>query len=262
MAILTASEDQLKFDPLKGGDMDSYDPLDSQESKRIAIYDKELGMALHPEQKQAVLDYKKRVGQSADEQQGALDKYKSGFSDSMSEADKQAQGILGQYKTAPAQKKIPINVMAEDGSIEGTYYVNKSWADKSMSKIDGKQAGDEYNVNVNFRGQIQGKEIHKLLTDAQEQTLLQDKEIAGINEAVSVAKGGAEAEIASHRGIATGAYNQNVDQAEQIIQATKDMWTNFMAEQQASFKRGIQTNTGGIRDLLESGALVIKGSVS
>ena len=76
MALLTASQDPLRYDKLIEGSDDN-DPLGKSASNRIRILDKDLGFAMHPEEKEAALGYKKEVDAAASKQSSALNKYKS-----------------------------------------------------------------------------------------------------------------------------------------------------------------------------------------
>ncbi len=264
MAILTASEDKLRYDALRGNGMDLADPLGPLASKRIKTYDKDLGFAMQPEQKEGALQFKEQVNETAGKQQSALDTYKNEFKTSMAAADQQAQGILGGIQNAPNQQKVAVNIIADDGSIEATYHVNRDWADQNLpgSGLNVTPVDGGFNIGVRVDGRVQGQEIHQMIGQAQEQTGLIDQEIAGANSGINDSRKATELEIASQRGIATGRYDLNVSQSEQVIEQTKAQWTTFVADQQQAFQAGVETNTGGIRDLINSGALVIKGTVA
>lgn len=263
MALLTAGEDELRYDPLRDNNGKGYDPLSKQASKRIRIYDKDLKTAMHPEEKDAALAYRDNVAQTADSQQAELDTYKKGFKKTLAAADKKAQGLLGGIRNVGGQDKIPVSITG-NGQVESTHYVNKGWAEEFLPTLNSSSKG-QYEPKQNGDGswwidaQGYGKELRDLIVKAEDQTALQDNEINAANKGIDKVRGGAESLIASQRSEAIKTYNQDVDQATAVIEETRGLWTNYLKQQQTAFTKGVQTNTGGIRDLLSSGALVVKG---
>jgi hypothetical protein len=268
MAILTASQDMLRYDPLKGGDLDSVDTLGKSAGKRVKTYDKELGYAVHPEEREGALAYKEGVAQETAAQKTALGEYETSFTEALEEADAQAQGILGQIEDVKQQETVDLQVLYHDGKTK-TYKLNKEWVDRNLAKDfpesefeikDGVytvrgDVGDEHTRAPNF-GML------RTIAQVLNQTRDIDTQLAGYQEQVEDVRAGATAEIASQRGIAEGTHAQNIAQAERNIEETGKLWTNYVAKQQQAFKDGAENNTGGIRDLLDSGALVVSGRVS
>ena len=279
MGILNANEDplrgdKLKYDPLKT----EYDPVGKAASNRIRTYDKDLGFALHPEEKESVLKYKGAVDSAVSEKQGQLNKYKTLATGALTAADDKAQGILGQAQDAVNNIKpqdlniVSVNVLAKDGTVEGTYYVPKDVAtglesqkfeDKPMFNTSWGEDGKSFNISVEVAGgHIAGKELHESLLDASEQTT----ELLGMTEDnYNTAKEVGQTQVDSlsstvetQSGIAWDAYNQSVNQGNQVVSSVKAQWTTFIEDQQVAFQKGVETNDGGIADLLNSGALIVK----
>lgn len=275
MPILTASQDMLKYDPLKAGDMDNVDPLGKAASRRIKTYDEDLGYAVHPEERDAANQYRSNVDAEASTQQGALDTYKTDYASSIAAADEQAQGLLGQFQDIPGQDTIDVNLSHMSDDIEGgTFRVNRAWAEDYMEKnfpnsnfrldestgrytVDGwiKDPDNPQNMSV------PDKELYLTLKAAQDQTNTLDDEYTAMQGQVTDARTAAELEIASQRGIAAGTYGQNVSQAETNIQATRDLWTNYQTSQREAFLAARESNAGGIKELVDSGALIVTGSI-
>lgn len=275
MGILTPDQDYLRYDPLRPVSMKDADPLGKAAGKRVRQYDKDLGFAVHPEEKEAALTYRKNINESVNTQQANLNTYKTDFNTSLEGADTQAQGLLGQFDKLPGQETIEIEVIGgPEDSEKRTYRVNKDWAFDYLPNKYGKAGFKEdkngvYTVNGYHAGDgefseggeteaVEDKRLTKILAEVQRQTVGIDKDY---ETNISEAKGLASTEIDSQRGIATKSYDQNVTQAEAMIEQTKKQWTTYLKQQQDAFTEGVKTNTGGIRDLVESGALVLTGSV-
>lgn len=277
MGILTLAGDSLKLDPLKeDGLKTEYDPMSAAAGKRVKTYDKDLGYAVLPEEKERDLSYKSAIDNQATSQQGAIDTYKSSYVKAMADADTKAAGILGDAeKQLNSVKKqdfgiIPVNVVDASGTkIEGTYYVPRV-AVENMAKDEEivSKWGEDGSFNVSVRtkhGLIRGQEFHDSFRDAAQQTKdyqkMADESYNTAKQAGGIQLDALKGEVATQKNIAQNAYNQNVSQAETVLNTIKSKWTNYVSGQQKAFQNGIKSNAGGIADLVKSGALVMKGSV-
>lgn len=271
MAILTASQDMLRYDPLKEGDLDRVDVLGKTAGKRVKTYDKELGYAVHPEERERASALRDVVEGAVSARETELSEYRADFEGALEEADVQAQGILGQIEDVKQQETVDLQVLSHGGETK-TYKLNKEWVDRNLAK-DFPEGGLEIKDGVyTVRGYTAADgdetayELNLMMLNTIGQVLNQtrdiDTQLAGYQEQVEDTRAGATAEIASQRGIAEGAYAQNVSQAERNIEETQNLWTNYVAQQQQAFMGGIESNTGGIRDLLDSGALIFSGRTS
>jgi phage shock protein A len=258
MAILTASQDYLRGDPLKEGE--EFDPLSPLASRRIRMMDESLGFAVHPEEREGITRFKEDVDREVGRIKKKRRSYESQARAALAEGDRAASGILSGYSGAPSQQTTKVNVYGP-GGVEGTYQVNAQWARENLGGV-GTKSGGAYNVNVVQGGRVRGKEIHQAMAGAAQETRQINKQISGVNASVDRARSGAEAEIASQRGIAEREINQTLSQYNRAIKETKAIYTRYITDQQQAFKSGIETNKGGIRNLLESGVLVAKGTVS
>ncbi len=277
MGILTPDQDFLKYDPLKKRSMKDSDPLGKAASQRVPQYDKELGFAMHPEEKEQVLAYRDGLKRSANTQQFNLDAYKTEFATALGGADDQAQGLLGQYDNVPGQETIDIKFLGgPEGEEEKTYRVNKDWAvdwfpsnylkanftydeENDRYTVDGYTPGDSESSEGGATEPVKDKRLASVLADIQRQTTGIDDDLStNINNARDLAS----QEIGSQRGIATASYDQQVSQAETTIKNTREKWTNYLSEQRQAFTKGVANNTGGIRDLVESGALILRGKTT
>ena len=281
MAILSLSSDKLKYDKLKEEPLGKvqYDPVGKVESSRVKEYDSRLGYAMHPEEKEATLAYEKNVGLAAEQQQKAITDYDNTYKTKMSAADSSGAGIISQAQAQlssvkkPSFDLVPIRVV-NGNNIEQTYMLPRSVAEGLHEKFTGGNEaylsnwvddGKALNVDVNVGGQPYGKELHQALTDAVEQVNSAQK----INDDAyntAMKTGGMNIEsarqtLASQKGIAEKYHTQEMSQANSVLDSIKSKWTDHVSEQQAAFQNGIKTNDGGIRDLLQSGALTVKGSV-
>jgi hypothetical protein len=276
MGILSLSGDRLKYDPLKEDQLKyEFDPYSAEAGKRVRTYDKELGYAVHPEEKAYAKAYNGYIDKQAQEQQSAIDAYKANNAVAMSKADKEASGILASVKGQVAGIKkqtvptIPINVVSSDGkTIEGTYKLPKSVAEEMAKEKElVTKWGDDGSFNVSVRtkhGYIRGEELHKEFGDAVN-TINSYNEIYADNYDAAKKAGemqfdSVQKQIASDRKIALDAYNQNVSQANQTLNQIKGKWTGYVSQQRKAFQSGIKSNAGGISDLVNSGALVFSGS--
>lgn len=262
--LLTASEDSLLSDKLKDDPLkqeNEYDPVGVEEGNRVRIYDKDMKMAMHPEEKESALNFKSEVDDKVAEQTGILNQYKSDWAESMAKADAAAQAQIAKAKSqrptvsAAKQEKVTVNV-SSNGNHEASYIVNKEWADQAL--------GGNYNIDV----EGYGKEVHQALQSAMKQTHDVDKERAqSISDAQATADQahamsiqGLEEQVASQRQIATNEYNQNVDLYNQQISETQQVWINWLNKNQQAFIDGVKNNDKGITNLLNSGALEFKGT--
>lgn len=281
MGILSISGDSLKYDPLKEDRLkNEYDPVGKAESKRVKTYDKELGWAMHPEEKAGVLDYRNRVNAAVGQQESAIGKYQSTYSSAMSEAEKQAAGILADAQGQVAGIKryttptIAVNVVDASGNnVEGTYHMPKEVAEKLAGEKGVSTRWNEdgsFNVSVRTNeeggGRIIGAELHEAFRNAESQLAeyqdIYDSQYDAAKQAGEMQVGTLQNEIDTQRNIAQNAYNSNIGMANQQLEALKGKWTGFVTEQRAAFQQGIKTNNGGIADLVNSGALVMKGRVA
>ena len=276
MGILSLSGDQLKYDPLKEDSLkNAYDPMSKAAGKRVQTYDKELGYAVHPEEKAYATYLKGAVDEQANKQQGAISNYQSQYNSAMSEAEKQASGILstaqGQVDGIKRQNidTIPVNIVSPDGnSIEGTYNVPRSVAEKLAEEKELVSRWNEdgsFNLSVRSRhGKMLGQELHeefsKAVATLGEYEQMNDEAYDTAKQAGEMQVDSLKSEIDTQRNIATGAYNQNISFANQNLAQIQAQWTNFVTGRQQAFQEGLKTNTGGIADLVKSGALVLKGS--
>lgn len=261
MAILTASQDELRGDKLKADPLATeYDPVGKLESKRVETYDKELGFALHPEQKDYLNTRKDLVNADATAKEKALKDYQENFNKELTAADVAAQQQLGQIQE-PTMDLTTIRVM-NGSTIEQEYVVPRSIAEelaKEKTLATGWFGeGAYFNVDVKPIGTSDGygKELHEALGEAAVQT---QAWLKMAHDETALYRRSAQEEINAQRQMAMEGYNQNVDQATKIIGATRAIWTNFVRDQRQAFARGIERNTGGIKDLLDSGALVMGG---
>lgn len=272
--LLTISGDSLKFDPLKEDALkNEVDPYSKNLSNRVKTYDKEWGFSMHPEEKAAALQYKGGVDTAVEQSRGVLDEYKTSQAAAMAEADSSAQGILGQARAAIAAapssvRTIPIRVVDASGTnIERVYNLPRTVAEEleRNGALTTAWVDDGAAFNVSTRvdgGATRGQEIHDMLANAEEQVRIANGELSAAREAADIQYGAMQESVDSQRGIAQNAYDTQVDLAEQQIAAIQAKWTTFLTEQKTAFQSGLKTNTGGIRDLVESGALVMRGTVN
>ena len=273
--ILSMAGDRLKYDPLKEDSMQyEYDPLGNSAGKRVATYDKDYGFSMLPEQKAVAETYKYQIDDAATKQQEAIDQYKTSAQSAMSKADETASGILSTAKSSvdaivkPSVETVPVRVV-NGNTVEATYNVPRSVADELAAKdgINTAWVDDGKYFNVDVRadgGSIIGKEIHDMLRGVSEQvTAAEETNQLSYDTAKEVGNSqvaSLEGEVASQRKIATDTYDQAVSQGESTLQAIKDKWTTFLTNQRDAFQSGITTNNGGIADMINSGALVMKGN--
>lgn len=277
MGILTMSGDSLKYDRLKEDALKGeYDPVGKAEGKRVKTYYDDYGFAMHPEERTAAEGFKNKVDEVAAQQQGAINQYQSAYSGAKSEADAKAAGILAdaQAKAGSIKKQsvptVPIRVVDASGKkIEATYNVPREVAEKLAAEkelvsswVDG---GKNFNVSVKTRsGRYLGQELHTMIqgvtNQVNEANKIYDSYYDTAKEVAGSQIDSLKQDIASQQWIAQAGYDQNVSQANAVLSTIKGKWTTFLSDQRAAFTAGIQTNNGGIKDLVQSGALAMKGS--
>jgi hypothetical protein len=275
MAILKPDRDGLRGDPLQGDQLSTFDPL-SPENDQIATYKKDWGFAVTPEQEAGANQYKGDIDKRLAQQKSALASAQSQFAAQMSAADKEAQGLLSRARSEAAGIKGGsmdlVSVRVVDGSgknVEGSYTVPREVADK-LAATKGLStswiSGNTFNISSRVDGgRTQGQELHDALREGQAMTQknqsLVNKQVDAAKKAAGMQVGALEKQIESEKGIAQANFAQQESMAQQSIAATERIWPNFLGEMTDKFIKGRETNTGGIRDLLASGALVAKGGL-
>lgn len=277
MAILTLSSDQLKYDPLKNDSLGpkQFDPIGKEESKRVKTYNNDLGFALYPEEQVAVDAYKGQIDDAAGKQQGAIDQYRNQFNNTMSAANEQAGGILNNARTQvssiadPSKGLVPVRVYT-DGTLEGTYMLPRDTMETlSQNDFNGEEGhfaskwvDDGFNIDTRPVGapHAYGAELHQALSTAAEQVKQNQSSYDAAIQAGNMQVGSLENSIGSQQELADAAYNQNINQANIVLNSIKGRWTSFLTDQQQAFQDGIRTNAGGIADLVNSGALIVTGT--
>jgi DNA-binding ferritin-like protein len=275
-SVLTLSGDDMRYDRLKEDALrPGYDPMSPEAGKRVMTYDKELGYAVHPEDKAYAGLVKEKVDEAAGKQQSAIEKYSKQYSQAMSEADARAAGILSDARSQvgsikrPTISTIPIRVVDASGqNIEGSYNLPRSVADelsKNGELVTNWGADGSFNISVRTKhGLIRGQEIHDAIREATQKV----EKYQGLNDSAydAAKKAGnsqissLEGEIATQRRIAQDRYDQNVGQANQVLRQIKAQWTTYLTTQRKNFATAKKTNDGGIADLLKSGVLTPKVS--
>jgi hypothetical protein len=268
--------DKLRNDPLRA-DALRYDPIGKDRNKDVDHYYKDWKVAMSPEERAGGENYKGQVDTAVKQQTGLLNQYRSAYGTALNAADAQASKIMGDARgqvagamgKIPTQQRVKFSVYSDGfGKLEHTYSINADAAANIMAEINKQDAlvgGDAKNgYAINSKGY--GKEIHEALIDAQRQTdaaddILRDQRSAA-GEAGEIQLGALSDAISTQRGIMTTAYDNEVAQAEKQIAFTKSLWTNYLKDQQAAFTRGKETNAGGIKALIDSGALEVTGKIS
>jgi len=284
MPILDANKDWLKADPLKQEGLDTYDPLGRGTERYVATYDKDLGFAMSPHQKERTEEFKKTVDETAGQQRQALLEYKDQYKSSMAAADKQASSALGAAKKAlssakaPQSNKVRVTTAGQEwvetdniGSgyyraVKGkSYWVDKTWLKNLKTKSKGTwtakaQRGGTYTIDPRERG----SQLDSVLKLVQKKTLASEK-IANDKYQKAMAAGqgqisDAEKAFGIQRGAAQDLYAGQAKMAEAKIAETEAAWTNFVQERQTAFTQGVKNNTAGMQTMMKSGVFKVKGA--
>ncbi len=265
--------DQLQFDPLKHGD-----PLSPAYNKEVDNYYSDLGAPMSQGQYKASQDFKGEVDKTVEKQKGLLGQYRNDYNKALTEADDQLSGILSEAsaKNAQAVSSIPqirpvsFSVWSDGwGSLEQTYTIDKSMADKIMAEANKQTPGivaydPKRGYMINSKGY--GKELHEALIDAQAKTVeygqIYEKQRSAVQTAGDMQIGAAEEAAAIQRKSMTDQNAETERQFSASIADTESKWTTYVSDLQTAFQKGQQTNTGGIKQLVESGALTVTGRLA
>ena len=243
--------DSMQYDPLKN------DALGKAAGKEVDHFYDDWGVALNPQERAASEQYQKAVGEAAGKQEAALGEYKTGFQREFGAADRQARGLLASAQQQSQIKVVPFSVWSDGwGQLEQTYYVPEDAAKQIMADVNKEKKGlvAEWEGGYRINSKGYGADIHKALSDAQQQTqkaqAARNTQVQGMADAVGI-----------QRESALNTYEGNVNLANQAISATKAKWTTHLQDMQVAFKAGVAGNATGIQSLVQSGALVFKGNV-
>ena len=266
--------DALRYDPLRG-DVLKTDGLGKDTRKNVDPYYKDIGVAM-PSQKRAGYDAQQSAyAQDISQRQGLLAQYSKDTEAQIAAADKQAQGMLakarGQVSRAvgsvPKIKRTGFTV-ANGNNVEATYSIDQRYADEMFKRLNKTGAkvhnnGDSsYSINV----QGYGKEVHTAFRELRQETeknerLLRKQQDAirrqGANELKQL-----QGDIGLQRQAAVNKRDAEIGMAQQQIDEAKRQQMQITRDLQDNFQRARQQNTAGINQLLESGVLVKKASVS
>jgi hypothetical protein len=216
------------------------------------------------------------INKAVGEQKSALGKYETDFATGMAEADRESAALLGQIQP-PTMDLVTVRVM-NGSTVEGEYRVPRAVAMKisepltRVAKTDDVEGasyddwsplaiewfGSNYlNIDVTptGTGNSYGKELHEAFGAAAAQTA---ESLGAATELAETEYNAAKTSIESQRGIAERRYAFEVERTNKIINETEGLWTGFIADQRKAFVDGQARNTGGIADLLKSGALQVK----
>ena len=227
-------------------------------------------------QKRAVYDATQDAyNQDIAKRQGLLAQYQKESESALAASDTQAQGILskarGQVSGAVGQvpniKRTGFTV-ANGNNVEATYSIDQRYADEMFKRLNKMGAkvhnnGDgSYSINV----QGYGKEIHTAFRELLQET--EKLEAATSQQRQAVQQQGSkelkqlQGDIGLHRQAAVNKRDAEIGMAQQQIDEAKRQQMQITRDLQDNFQRARQQNTAGINQLLESGVLVKKASVS
>lgn len=272
--ILNANFDPLRGDALRSEKLATYDPLSPESSKVVKTYDRELGFAVHPAgEREAIDQYRSDIDTAVGTQRTALQNYNASYTAAMRTANQNASRVLSQMAhsldTAEAfqQERIAVSITG-NGQIESTHYVNRDWAEKFLPQLQGLSEGlwspiryDNGSWSIDAAGY--GKELREAVMDAEAQTNDADaqyqQELSEAKRRLALEMRSAQNTINSQRRIAEARHTFEVTRANALMARTQGLWTTYLANSREAFQRGMRDNTGGIRDLLASGALTFKG---
>jgi hypothetical protein len=249
MAFLN-STDPLTFDPLKGTDPLRIDPLGKGQSNRMRTYDKELGFAVFPEEKAAIEKLRQQNNARVNQLQSERASNAQTFQGALASGNAKAAGVLAQFKTANYGGTVPVIVQSPGTGAPQVYNVDKGWAKSNLSKVGASQQDNGSYLVQNQRG------LEHALSMVQDSSQQAADIVSQSNAITRKNKAAVEAQIKSQRNIATQKFNQIDSEYATAIQAQQDSWNQYLGDLKSNFQRGIETNNGGIRDLLQSGALI------
>lgn len=266
--------DALRYDPLRG-DVLKTDGLGKDSRKNVDPYYKDIGVAM-PSQKRAVYDATQDAyNQDITRRQGLLAQYQKESESALAASDAQAKGILAKARgqvgqavgSVPNIKRTGFTV-ANGNNVEATYSIDQRYADEMFKRLNKMGAkvhnnGDgSYSINV----QGYGKEIHTAFRELLQET--EKLEAATSQQRQAVQQQGSkelrqlQGDIGLQRQAAVNKRDAEIGMAQQQIDESKRQQMQITRDLQDNFQRARQQNTAGINQLLESGVLVKKASVS
>lgn len=266
--------DVLRYDPLRGDALKT-DGLGKDTRKNVDPYYKDIGVAM-PSQKRAAYDATQDAyNQDVIRRQGLLAQYQKDSESALAASDKQAQGILanargqvsGAVGSVPNIKRTGFTV-ANGNNVEAVYNIDQRYANEMFSRL-GKMGAKVHNngdgsYSINVQGY--GKEIHTAFRQLLQETDSLEAATAQQKDAVRK-QGGQElknlqGEIGLQRQAAVNRRDAEISMAQQQIDETRRRQQQITLDLQSNFQRARQQNTAGINQLLESGVLTKKASVS
>ncbi len=266
--------DALKYDPLKDDALRG-DPLGKGNRKGVDPYYKDIGVAMHPNQRAAYDAQQSAYAQDISQRQGLLAQYSKDTEAQIAAADKQAQGILakarGQVSQAvgsvPKIRRTGFTV-ANGNNVEATYSIDQRYADEMFNRLNKMGAkvhnnGDgSYSINV----QGYGKEVHSAFRELLQETEKNEQLLREQQDAIR-RQGGSElrqlqGDIGAQRKAAVEKRDAEISMAQEQIAELERRKLQITKDLQANFQRARQQNTAGINQLIESGVLVKTATVS
>lgn len=268
MGILTASQDDMLGDPLRGDKLSDSDPLSKAASDRVRIYDKGYQMALHPEEKTALVEWEQKVKEEEERQAAELAEYERKYNEAIKASDsafnKQISSAKGKIPKNPGVKTIPIHVVDSEGKkIEGTYYLPPAVADelaKNKELVTRRGPDGSFNVSVRTKhGYIRGAELHEEFGKAQSmverQKSMQNKAYGSAATAVNKQISALQKEYETKKASATAQYQQNITQAKQAGGLNRERYNTYISDMRKHYAAAREAADSSINQLLNSGAL-------
>lgn len=266
--------DALRYDPLRGDALKA-DGLGKDTRKNVDPYYKDIGVAMSS-QRRAVYDATQDAyNQDITRRQGLLAQYQKDSESALAASDKQAQGILakarGQVSQAvgsvPSIKRTGFTV-ANGNNVEATYSIDQRYANEMFNRL-GKLGAKVHNngdgsYSINVQGY--GKEVHsafrQLLQETEKNERLLREQQGTVRRQGASELGQLQGNIDAQRKAAVEKRDAEISMAQEQIDETRRRQQQITRDLQDNFQRARQQNTAGINQLLESGVLVKKASVS
>ena len=277
--LLTLSSDVLKGDQLKNDPLKmEYDPVSKKNSNRVRYASEALGgLLVHPEEEEAMLDYKRKMDSAISEQRERMREYEESQNALIEQSRSEAEGKIGEYEDEARgalkdqrPKLIPVRVVSADGStIEGTYMLPKDVAEQIASQNELMSTYNDdgsFNVSVRTRhGATRGQELHDALREGAQQLdeydkLYREQETA-LNQRVDAQVGAAQAGVDSQVQQAYLNRDQQLGFANQTIDQLTFRWSEMLEQRSNFFRAGSLSTRDTVNALLASGVLQKTGKV-
>jgi len=278
--LLTLSSDVLKGDQLKNDPLKmEYDPVSKKNSKRVRYASKQLGgLLVHPEEEEAMLNYKSKMDSAVAEQRQRMKEYEEQQNSLIGQARSDAEGRISSYEDKarggikdPRPKLIPIRVVGADGNtVEGTYMLPEDVARQIAEQqefVSGKNDDGSFNVSVRTKhGYTRGQELHDALREGTQQLgeydKLYDEQVRAQNAMIDAQVNAAQQGINSQVNQAYLNRDQQLGFAGQTISQVVGRWEQMLADRQGYFAAGNIAAKETISSLLASGVLQKTGRVA